>query len=397
MEVIEKNEPSTINRNSRSLIRGENNKKGTKSSAKDFEIENLNYLAFRSEESLQSDLKKHVEEFMGVPIFSKINMFSAFKSTTDYFIAEFRVGYAIFVNRTLKTAKRDKRGYCDVIYSSKGYYCCLDKDKSSFLIFDEQAKDPPKIFGLDLLGRFSPIEGIPYLIPFPGNQNIILIKINQQDLAIFSLRKEKVIYQFEKIEEFVSVVCRGRNTFIFLRKSALQDSSSARNNAKNGLLECKFVLEVLKLKNEIKDRFRMVNRRRHQMPKLLALGPREEHLLVTTMNDDREGLGWIYLFKLSTKGCLTYLSCIDFSNSGAELEDFSCLKFHGFFKTKMIFSGFSSGRDIDIFTVVYDIRSKKVALARFLKTKLSTVRNLSLLGSSLYGFDDHCRRFEVRI
>ena len=74
----------------------------------DFEIEKLNFLVLRSENSLESDLKKHVEEYNRPRIPSKVSIFSAFKSTKDYFIAEYGAGYAIFVEGKMKERKQDE-------------------------------------------------------------------------------------------------------------------------------------------------------------------------------------------------------------------------------------------------------------------------------------------------
>ena len=97
MEIEEKKKESLPVKKVNNLHEGEKN----------FEVERLAYLAYRSEDCFKSDLKKHVDQFNGARIFSGVNMFSAFKSTTDYFIAEFGRGYAIFVDGKLKNAERD--------------------------------------------------------------------------------------------------------------------------------------------------------------------------------------------------------------------------------------------------------------------------------------------------
>ena len=62
-------------------------------------IENLTHLIRRSEEGFKCDYKKHSE------MFSSVNIFSAFKSSTDYMIAEYGQGYAIFVNGEIKKSE----------------------------------------------------------------------------------------------------------------------------------------------------------------------------------------------------------------------------------------------------------------------------------------------------
>ena len=209
-------------------------------------------------------------------------------------------------------------------------------------------------------------------------------------MGVFCFKKREIIYHFLQILDLISVVCRGKNTFIFLK--------TAPHDALKKPLDCRFVLEVFKLENKLKDKFRMVNRRGFETPKFLTLGPRQEHLLVYTHDGTWKIDGRIYIFRLSSKGKLTYLSCIKFSSEYyPNMGSFGCLKLHGYMKTKMIFSGLTSGRGVGLFTVVYDFRSKKVAIVRNLKIKLTTVRNLSLLGSSLHGVDDYFKKFEVRI
>ena len=281
-------------------------------------------------------------------------------------------------------------GYCDAIYSPNGYYCALDRINFHLVLFDDQAESPPRQIYLDFSGRFSSIER-PYLIHFPKNPQILLIRYKTYEMGVFCFKKGEFIYHLPKIENLTSVVCRGKNTFIFLKKAAKQPGEVRA-------VQCRFVLEVFKLKNKVKDKFIMANRKQFEQPKLVTLGPRGEHLLVYTDDGAWRMDGRIYIFRLNSKGKLTYLSCIDFSSRcEPNLGQFNCLKFHSYMKTKMVFSGFSIGVDIGLFTVVYDFRSKKVVLVKFLKTKLSTVRNLSLIDSSLHGVDDYCKKFEVRI
>ena len=211
-------------------------------------------------------------------------------------------------------------------------------------------------------------------------------------MAVFILNRLEIMYQFTKPEKISSVVCSGTNLFIYLIEPPPPDRPYSEDPR-----QCKFVLEVVELKSKVKDRFRMVNRRRYEHPKLLAVGPSEKHLLVYTSESEGRVDGWIYIFRMSSKGKLSYQSCIDIMNFEHQLENLSCLNFHGYMKTKFIFSGFTAGSGIGLFTVVYDFRSKKVLLVRLLKTRLSTVRNLSLLGTCLHGVDDHCKKFELRI
>ena len=62
-------------------------------------IENLTHLIRRSEKGFKCDYKKHAE------MFSSVNIFSAFKSPTDYMIVEYGQGYAIFVDGEIKKSE----------------------------------------------------------------------------------------------------------------------------------------------------------------------------------------------------------------------------------------------------------------------------------------------------
>ena len=285
-----------------------------------------------------------------------------------------------------------------MIHSSTGYYYALDKRSNCLIIFDDEGTGQTSI---STPGSFSSISGIPYLAPFPKSSDKILIRFHSDTVGVLSLEDKDFICQHKSDNYIKSAVCCGKGTIILLeeKKTSYFDYHRHRPSELDQESSEKFKMQFAHLKGKEFSynsyNFSMVNSREGETPKFLTLGPNEKHLLVSTMKNHWGKIGWIYIFRLSSDYKPTYLSCVDFSESGFGM--FGSLNFHGYKKTKLILSGFTLGSESKLYTVVYDFESKKVVLVRNLRTKISSVRNLSLLGSSLYGVDDYCKKFELRI
>ena len=162
-----------------------------------------------------------------------------------------------------------------------------------------------------------------------------------------------------------------------------------------------FSLQIFKLKNNAEkiEYFKNKNFRfegaKQERPISMAICPREEYLMVSTRVVGVKKLGKISIFRLDSKLKLRWLTSINLCLS--QHYSIDLVKFHGYLKTKFIFSGFVGNGNGPILTIVFDFKNKKVALAKELKNKLHTVRRLTLLGSTIYGVDDYIRKFELSL
>ena len=349
---------------------------------KSHEIDNLINLSYRSGSIPQCNLKNKIVKSEGSQFFSGVNIFSAFKSKDDYMMVEYGRGYALFVDGKLKKAEGDRCHYIDLIYSPLGCYCTLDTSAFHLTLFDDRGEEPPKKI---YVGATWSNTNTPNLLLFPQNVKKILVRLKSRRFSVVDLEKEELLFQGEHTDELISTVCSGKDFVVFLKEVKNKDSKygfelEVNRLTKNVLKPVDFF--VLKRKKETRER-----------PLFLTLGPREKHLLVTTSSGSRYKSGWVHIMRLSSKRKLTYLTCVKLSAS----RIFGSFQFHGYMRTKMVFSGVVKKSHSRIFTVVYDFKTKKVALVRIIQTTMRTVRRMAALGSTLHGVDDHCKKFELRV
>ena len=390
-EAAELDHQSQQNENNQTMEHPSN--ESSNCSSKIFEIDNFDHLVSRSGKSSESNLKKKILTSEGNRVFSGVNIFSAFKSPDDYMIAEYGRGYALFVEGKLKKAERHWRWYIDLVFSPICGYCALEQQNKAVFLFDVRGESPPKKI---IVGKTWTNTGTPNLILFPKNPKNMIIRLEGDQIGILDLEKEKLMTKYTHQTELISVVCSGRDLVIILKglKHPEQAPPTHSRNYNNG-----FLVEVNKLKLgedeelSVIEKFKSESKSDREKPLFLTLGPREKHLLISTTTTSSSRRSLTHILRMSSQRKLTYLTRIEFPTD----RSFGCFQFHGYKKTKMIFSGVERMRQSRIFTVVYDFKSKKVALVRIVRTGLGTARRMTLFGSTLYGVDDYCKKFEVRV
>ena len=200
-------------------------------------------------------------------------------------------------------------------------------------------------------------------------------------------------------------VCSTFNLVILLKNQRIRTSTN-RQTFEINRIRRGFSLEVYYLnprlsgmKFLLSKKFR--NQLNHEAARSIVLSPREDHILVSSVViSDLDGglpekLGRIVIFRMDPSAKLHFLSSINLSQY--ELSGLRHLKFHGYVKTKFVFSGLTLNSGSTLFTFVYDFEVKKVVLVKKVRTALDKVRRVSRIGSSLVGVDDYCKRFEIKM
>ena len=206
--------------------------------------------------------------------------------------------------------------------------------------------------------------------------------------GICDLKKQEYIFESDQTERFKDICCFGKDVLLFLKpkNKPIFDNFEGRIRTKGeGFTLSSHKLDLKSKNFNLIQKFKFLEKSVIEWPVLLALDPRQKHLIVVTSKSEFGELGRFMIFRIDSRARFTFLTCLDFSKKLP--SRFNCVQFHGFFKTKLIFSvsckpssyvqfntdlPFVKGNRF--YTVLYDFRNKKKAMVRCLASKLNIVR-----------------------